>query len=248
MATGLVAGCSSDVMRFQDSILTGDSRPVQPAPVAQAYPGDYGQVDTMSTGSIAPAPRRGGILQRASLVPRPQGNVSAGGPVYASAPVPVHSAAPTQQPHYGNAYPVASQPALPPASNRVTSGPALAPVSRAALDTTITGSTPPRVAQPAPVLQGQQPGHQGHEHQHPAQSAARAEPEQDGTGQDSDGQVPGGGGGAFHAHVVGLRISGWSRTDPSPGPGAWAGALWMQAGNDAPGPGRGRRGTASSIA
>ena len=153
MATGLVAGCSSDVMRFQDSILTGDSRPVQPAPVAQAYPGDYGQVDTMSTGSIAPAPRRGGILQRASLVPRPQGNVSAGGPVYASAPAPVHSAAPTQQPHYGNAYPVASQPALPPASNRVTSGPALAPVSRAALDTTITGSTPPRVAQPAPAAQ-----------------------------------------------------------------------------------------------
>ena len=151
MATGLVAGCSSDVMRFQDSILTGDSRPVQPAPVAQAYPGDYGQVDTMSTGSIAPAPRRGGILQRANLVPRPQGNVSAGGQVYAAAPV--------QQPRYGNPYPAAAQPSLPPASTHsVASGPALAPVSRAPLDNTITGSTPPRTpavaaVQPVPVVQ-----------------------------------------------------------------------------------------------
>ena len=151
MATGFIAGCSSDVMRFQDSILTGDSRPVQPAPVAQAYPGDYGQVDTMSTGSVAAAPRRGGILQRANLVPRPQGNVSAGGQVYAAAPV--------QQPRYGNPYPAAAQPSLPPASTHsVASGPALAPVSRAPLDNTITGSTPPRTpavaaVQPVPVVQ-----------------------------------------------------------------------------------------------
>ena len=55
VAGGLLAGCSSDVMRFQDSILTGDSRAMQPAPASQAYPGDYAQrqVDTMSTGSIA---------------------------------------------------------------------------------------------------------------------------------------------------------------------------------------------------
>jgi len=149
LAGGLTAGCSSDVMRFQDSILTGDSRSVQPAPASQAYPGDYAQqqVDTMSTGSIASAPRRGGILNRAGLVPRPTSNVSAGGgQVYAAAP-----AAPVY-----NAYPAASQPSLPPASSgRVSSGPALAPVTRASLDTTVTGSTPPRAAaaiaaQPAP--------------------------------------------------------------------------------------------------
>jgi hypothetical protein len=87
VAGGLLAGCSSDVMRFQDSILTGDSRAMQPAPVAQAYPGDYSQpVDTMSTGSIASAPRRGGILQRAGLVPRPQGTVrAAAAPVWTGA-------------------------------------------------------------------------------------------------------------------------------------------------------------------
>ena len=137
-----MAGCSSDVMRFQDSILTGDSRAMQPTRVAQAYPGD--RVDTMSTGSIAP--RRGGILQRAGLVPRPQGNVSTGAQVYAAA-APVHAPAPVY-----NAYPAAPQSALPPVSgDRVMSGPALAPVARAALDTTVTGSTPPRAA--APVVQ-----------------------------------------------------------------------------------------------
>ncbi len=138
VAGGLLAGCSSDVMRFQDSILTGDSRAVQPAPASQAYPGDYAQrqVDTMSTGSIASAPRRGGILQRAGLVPRPQGNVNVG--------VPVYSGAPVQQPVY-NSYPVVAQPSLPPVSSgRVASGPALAPVQRASLDTTVTGSTQPR--------------------------------------------------------------------------------------------------------
>src|SRR5690606_12921974 len=71
--------------------------------------------------------------------PRPQGDVSAGGaPVYASAPV--------RQPVY-NAYPAASAPVSAPA---VTAGPALAPVARASLDTTVTGSTQP-VRSPAPV-------------------------------------------------------------------------------------------------
>lgn len=141
-----MAGCSSDVMRFQDSILTGDSRAAQPAQVAQTYPGDYAQVDRISTGSIAPAPRRGGILQRAGLVPRPQGDVSSGAPVYAAAAAPVY-----------NAYPSAPRSSLPPVSGGgVTSGPALAPVTRASLDTTVTGSTPPRTpaaaaVQPAPV-------------------------------------------------------------------------------------------------
>jgi murein DD-endopeptidase MepM/ murein hydrolase activator NlpD len=152
VAGGLLAGCSSDVMRFQDSILTGDSRAMQPAPVAQAYPGDYSQpVDTMSTGSIASAPRRGGILQRAGLVPRPQGNVSA-----AAAPVWTPPAA-VGQPVYGSA-PQTLAPAYP---SQVTRGPALAPVARASLDTTVTGSTPPRdpavaavaPARPAPIQQ-----------------------------------------------------------------------------------------------
>src|SRR5690606_25583669 len=125
-------GCSSDVMRFQDSLFTGDSRSVQPAPVAQTYPGDYGQVDTISTGSVATTPRRGGILPRAGLVPRPQSNVSAGG---------VCAQAPAAQPVY-NPYPAAAPQGLPPVSSgRVAPGPALAPVTRASLDTTVTGST-----------------------------------------------------------------------------------------------------------
>lgn len=132
MAGGLLAGCSSDVMRFQDSLFTGDSRSVQPAASAQAYPGDYGPVDTISTGSVAAAPRRGGILQRAGLVPRPQSNVSAGG-AYAQAPA-------ARQPVY-TPYPAAA-PSLPPvSSSSVAAGPALAPVTRASLDTTVTGST-----------------------------------------------------------------------------------------------------------
>lgn len=147
-----MAGCSSDVMRFQDSILTGDSRVAQPAQVSQAYPGDYAQVDTISTGSIAPAPRRGGILQRAGVVPRPHGNVSSGGQIHAAAPA-LHTS-----------YPSAQQPSLPPVSSGgVTAGPALAPVAHASLDATVTGSTPPRLpnqaaqpasarAQPAAVL------------------------------------------------------------------------------------------------
>src|SRR5690606_27332522 len=111
VAGGLLAGCSSDVMRFQDSILTGDSRAMQPAPVAQAYPGDYSQpADTMTTGSIAPAPRRGGILQRAEHVRRPQDNISAG-----CAPDSTPTA-PVGQPTY-NAYPAATQQTLPPVSS-----------------------------------------------------------------------------------------------------------------------------------
>lgn len=136
-------------MRFQDSILTGDSRVTPSTQVAQAYPGSYGAgVDTMSTGSIAPK-RGGGILQRAGIVPRPRGDVSPGGQrassqIYAAAPV-----APTYHQPVQNAYP-ATQSALAPA----TPGPALAPVTRASLDNTFTGSTPPRTpaAQPAPVI------------------------------------------------------------------------------------------------
>src|SRR5690554_2922554 len=83
---GLAAGCSSDVMRFQDSILTGSSRTPQPVPQVQPYPGDHAQLDQTYTGSVASAPRRGGgILNRAGIVPRPQQDVG-GGMMVASAP------------------------------------------------------------------------------------------------------------------------------------------------------------------
>src|SRR5690606_18080390 len=86
MVGGLAAGCSSDVTRFQDSIMTGSTRAPQ-APVQQAYPGDYAQVDQMSTGSVARG--GGGILNRGRSSPRPQGNV--GGGYAAQNPYPVQN-------------------------------------------------------------------------------------------------------------------------------------------------------------
>jgi murein DD-endopeptidase MepM/ murein hydrolase activator NlpD len=82
---GLAAGCSSDVMRFEESILTGSSRPGQQvASAQQAYPGDTAQVDQTYTGSVARSSRGGGILNRAGINPRPQGNVQTGGTMMAA--------------------------------------------------------------------------------------------------------------------------------------------------------------------
>ncbi|MEO3998976.1 peptidoglycan DD-metalloendopeptidase family protein [Mesorhizobium sp. CAU 1732] len=83
---GLAAGCSSDVMRFEESILTGSARPGQQvASAQQAYPGDTAQVDRTYTGSVASSGRGGGILNRAGINPRPQGDVQAGGTMMAGA-------------------------------------------------------------------------------------------------------------------------------------------------------------------
>ena len=142
---GLAAGCSSDVMRFQDSILTGSSRTTpQQAPVAQAYPGDSTGLDQTYTGSVSRAAvRPAGILERSSLIPRPEGHV--GGTSVAQAPANPYPAA--QQPIY-------RQPAQP-APTAYGGG-----VQRASLDNTVTGSTlPPATpmraapAQPMPVAQ-----------------------------------------------------------------------------------------------
>lgn len=136
---GAAAGCSSDVMRFEDSLFTGSTR-VQPAPVQQPYPGDVGYLDQTYTGSVAQSDARHG-----GPVPRPQDDVrgsaaAAAAPVYA-APAPVYNA------------PSAAAPLQP-----VTSGAALAPVARSSLDTTVTGSTA-RAAQalPTPSVQAAQP-------------------------------------------------------------------------------------------
>ena len=129
---GLAAGCSSDITRFQDSIVTGSSRAVtQAAPAHQPFPGD---VDQTYTGSVSQQPRRGGgILGRAGLTPTPSANVGGQAGMAVAA----------QQP-----YPQAVQPAP---TGAISSGPALAPVARSALDTTVTGSTPPvQQAQPLP--------------------------------------------------------------------------------------------------
>jgi murein DD-endopeptidase MepM/ murein hydrolase activator NlpD len=154
---GMAAGCSSDVLRFQDSILTGSSRTApQAAPVQQAYPGDM-QLDPTSTGSVARgAVRSGGILQRAGLIPRPQADVQTGAPVMASVasnPYPVSQ--PVYQPPVQPAY-------VPPATATVTSAP-LSPAG--GVDTTVTGSTAPAVKpvavaaqpMPQPVVQAAQP-------------------------------------------------------------------------------------------
>lgn len=119
-----MAGCSSDVMRFQDPGLASDYRSNQPVQAAQAYPGNYGAgVDTMSTGSVAP--RRGGILQRVGVAPRPQGGVSADAATYGAAPA-----------YPANPYPVAG-------TAGVSGGSALAPVTRASLDNPSTSLPPP---------------------------------------------------------------------------------------------------------
>jgi murein DD-endopeptidase MepM/ murein hydrolase activator NlpD len=140
---GLAAGCSSDITRFQDSILTGSSRPqVQPAPASQPFPGD---VDRTYTGSVSSQPQRGGgILGRAGLVARPAESVGGGGMGVASS-----------QPVYQQPQQVQQMPAAP--SGTVASGPALAPVARSALDSTVTGSVAPvQQAQPLPTPPAQQ--------------------------------------------------------------------------------------------
>lgn len=136
---GLAAGCSSDVMRFQDSILTGSSRTVpQVAPVQQAYPGDVA-LDQTTTASVS---RGGGILRRAGLIPRPQAEVQTGSTMMASAP---------SNPYPGNqnVYQPSAQPVYDPVVSRsVTSAPLSAPSS---VDTaTVTGSTAP-APRPVPV-------------------------------------------------------------------------------------------------
>jgi murein DD-endopeptidase MepM/ murein hydrolase activator NlpD len=141
---GAAAGCSSDVSRFHDSILTGSSHPQQQAAsVSQPYPGDTAGLDQTYTGSIAPA-RRGGILNRIAQVPRPQGDVSSGAAQMAA--TPVHNTW-QQQPTYAAPASPAPQPV----------------VQRASLDTSVTGSTlpsPQQVAAPAaqqPAVQAAQP-------------------------------------------------------------------------------------------
>lgn len=144
---GLATGCSSDVMRFENSILTGSSRTTpQPVVAQQAYPGNS-QLDQTTTASVARgAPQGTGILYRAGLIPRPQGNVGAGGAMIAAAP---------HNPYPGNqgSYQPSAQPAYTPvASGSVASSP-LPPPS--GVDTTVTGTTAPLspvqvAAQPMP--------------------------------------------------------------------------------------------------
>ena len=135
LAGGLMAGCSSDVMRFQDPGLTSNYGTNQPVQTAQTYSDNYGAgVDGMSTASITQ--KRGGILQRAGIVSRSQNQ----GAVYSAAP-----AAPS---YPANNYPAAASSNLPP----VSSGPALAPVTRSSL-----GNTAQSTAAPQPVYNTTQP-------------------------------------------------------------------------------------------
>ncbi|MBX9461777.1 MAG: peptidoglycan DD-metalloendopeptidase family protein [Aquamicrobium sp.] len=140
---GTAAGCSSDVSRFQDSILTGSARQQQIAPVSQPYPGDATQLDQTTTASIESDRRGGGILNRFGRAPRPDGDVNGGAAQVAA--TPVHNTW-QQQPTYAAPASPAPQPV----------------VQRASLDTAATGSTTraPLPAAPAvqpPAVQAAQP-------------------------------------------------------------------------------------------
>ncbi|NMG38566.1 peptidoglycan DD-metalloendopeptidase family protein [Chelativorans sp. ZYF759] len=127
--------------------MTGSSRaPAQTAPAHQPFPGD---VDQTYTGTVAQQPRRGGgILGRAGLTPTPAANVGSQAGMAVAAP---------QQQHYPQ--PVQSAP-----SGTISAGPALAPVSRSALDPSVTGSTQqvqqaqPLPSSPAPQATQPHPG------------------------------------------------------------------------------------------
>ncbi|TYR31011.1 peptidoglycan DD-metalloendopeptidase family protein [Mesorhizobium microcysteis] len=178
---GLAAGCSSDVSRFQDSILTGSSRPQQAAPVQQPFPGDVAQVDQTYTGSVASAQRGGGILNRVGLNPRPAGDIG-GGTMMASAPTqntwsapqPVYNNAPVQGvARSGLSSPVASAPAVqnaqmlpapsaPGTAQRAPVAPTLADATLPAPGAPTPGQAPERLAvlPQQPKLKEQQPGTQ----------------------------------------------------------------------------------------
>ncbi len=126
---GLAAGCSSNVSRFEQSLFTGSSRiDAQAAPAAQPYPGDVSGVDRTYTASISQPGSPEAIRQRAGLNPTPTADV---GQTYS-----VASAQPAQQ------YPAPSQPGVYQTAS-VQSGSALAPVGRAPLDNTMTGTVQP---------------------------------------------------------------------------------------------------------
>lgn len=137
---GLAAGCSSNVSRFEQSLFTGSSRiDAQAAPAAQPYPGDVSGVDRTYTASISQPGSPEAMRQRAGLNPTPSADV---GQTYGNQGYGVASAQPVQQ------YPAPSQPGVYQTAS-VQSGSALAPVARAPLDNTMTGT----VQQAAPMQQ-----------------------------------------------------------------------------------------------
>lgn len=144
---GVAAGCSSDVSRFQGSILTGSARHQAPAvtPAAQPYPGDQAGIDRTPTGSVnRGAVRTMNVMNRNPGVPVPTADVGGMAPVQVASAAPVtYDYRPVQQQTQAM-QPVAQQP--------VSRGTGLAPVA-AGVDTTVTGT----VAQPAPAMQAPAP-------------------------------------------------------------------------------------------
>lgn len=145
---GLAAGCSSDVMRFDKSLMTS-STGQPPQPVAQQpYPGDYAGVDNTATGSVPS--RSGGIFGRMARGPVPASEVGQG--------QMMASAAPVYQDNSGqNAYPQQAFPASPSAGTGVARG-ALAPVAGAPVDQATYGTAP---SAPAPVATAAAPAAPG---------------------------------------------------------------------------------------
>lgn len=155
---GVAAGCSSDVSRFHDSILTGSSRTAQAAPAQQAYPGDYAaNLDNTSTGSVnRGALRSMNVSQRSIGNPMPRSDVGGAGQPQYGAQQPVYAQAPSQ------AYPAPQAP-----SGSVARGPALAPAG-GNIDYGSTGTVPS--AQPISPPSVQQA------RQLPAVGGARSQP------------------------------------------------------------------------
>lgn len=144
---GVAAGCSSDVSRFHDSILTGSSRTAQAAPAQQPYPGDYaGNLDNTYTGSVDRSGLRTmNVSQRNVGNPVPQQNVGGAGQPQYGAQQPVYAQAPSQ------AYPAPQVP-----SGAIARGPALAPAG-GNIDYGSTGTVPSaQPVAPPPVQQARQ--------------------------------------------------------------------------------------------
>ncbi len=124
LAALVAAGCSSDVSRFQDSILTGSSRQPQMAPVSQPFPGDSAGLDNTYTGSVGQVTRTDNVSQRNAGRPVPMANVGGAGQAY---PQTQMASAPVQN-YPQPSYPTQPQMAAAPAD--VSRG-ALAPIASA---------------------------------------------------------------------------------------------------------------------
>jgi len=144
------AGCSSDVMRFDDGLFTGSTQNqrsiIAPQASQQPYPGDVAGVDNRSTGSIQRT-RRSDVLAGPVTYARPNGTVGQGNAQVAAAPVSQPYPAVTRQP----APSISRQPMAAPPVDRTVTGSTQRPVPQ----------MPPAAPAPTVAAAPQQPGDAG---------------------------------------------------------------------------------------